>query len=434
VLSAKSVQAFMIAAESGPTELENVNCEGAVTVHQDPTAPQDKPIDMRGDTLQLTRLVVGHKLEITGDPDRPAEVHFPDLSLLGPIITINQEQNDAEVKGAGTMRLASTTDFQGNKLAKPTNMTVSWRKEMYFNGLIARFQEHIQAEQDNTRLLCHGMEVTLDREVKLNQAARTSKSPDGKSASVAKVVCETDGTDGGQPVSVVDSIYETKGDERRMVRYQRIESRELLLFKLEGKLEAPGPGEVRILQLGPKDQTGPLAPPTNVKTKGPQLPKPVEEEMKLTWVRYDHKLSVFNETRVATFWKNVEVLHLPADTPALHQNLNQLINKLPPRALYLKCDMLKVFSEDRGAKKNHVLRAENRATVQFDNFYGQADTITYNEEKQQVIFEGSKGSPAVLSQLQAVGQKPKTFKGYKFTYNRLTGKFDGNDVISISEN
>ena len=72
--------------------------------------------------------------------------------------------------------------------------------------------------------------------------------------------------------------------------------------------------------------------------------------------------------------------------------------------------------------------------MQFDNFYGQADVIVYNEEKQQVIFEGSQGQPAVLSQLQAPGQKPKIFRGYKFTYNRLTGKFDGNDVISISDN
>jgi len=432
ILVAKSIQAFMAAPDSGPTELDTVNCEGAVHVHQDPTPPQEKPVDMRGDTLQLTRLNVGHRLEITGDPDRPAEVHLPEISLLGPIIIINQDQNDAEVKGPGTMRLVSTTDLQGNKLAKPTDLLVSWRQEMYFNGTIARFQGHIQASQDNTRLLCDGMEVTLDQEVKLNQTA-SEKKPGAKQATIAKVVCETTGRDGAQPVSVVDSVYEIKNNERKMVRYQRIESRRLDLYKLEGKLEAPGPGEVRILQLGPKDLAGPVPPPGNAaKPKAP--PGPPEEEMKLTWVRYDHKLSVFNEQRLAIFWKNVEVLHLPADTPALHENLSQLINRLPPRALYLKCDLLKVYSEERGAKKNHVLRAEKRATVQFDNFYGQADVIVYNEEKQQVIFEGSQGQPAVLSQLQAPGQKPKIFRGYKFTYNRLTGKFDGNDVISISDN
>src|SRR5262249_7264318 len=154
--------------------------------------------------------------------------------------------------GPGTMRLVSTTDFQGNKLAKPTDLLVSWKDEMYFNGTIARFQGHIQASQDNTRLLCDGMEVTLDQEVKLDQAT-AEKKPGAKAASVAKVVCETDGRDGAQPVSVVDSIYEINGGERKMVRYQRIESRRLDLYKLEGKMEAPGPGEVRILQLGPKD-------------------------------------------------------------------------------------------------------------------------------------------------------------------------------------
>lgn len=435
VLTAKSVQAFMIAAESGPTELEIVNCEGAVVVHQDPTPPQEKPVDMRGDTLQLTRLNIGHKLEITGDPDRPAEVHLPDLSLLGPTIIINQDQNDAEVKGPGTMRLTTNTDFQGNKLTKPSDLLVSWRQEMYFNGLIARFQGHIQASQDNTRLLCHGMEVTLDQEVKLNQAA-SEKKANAKSATVAKVICETNGTDGAQPVSVVDSVYEMKDGERKMVRYQRIESRELLLFKLEGKIEAPGPGEVRILQMGPKDQAGPIGPTNKAKNKGPELPKPPEEEMKLTWVRYDFKLTAVNDTQVATFWKNVEVLHLPADSPQLHQNLDQIINKLPPRALYLKCEMLQVFSQTRNgtAKKNHILEAKGRASCQFDSYFAEGDAIKYDEEKQQLIIQGTKDQPAVVTKMNAVGQQPQVSRGVKFTYDRLTGRFVGQDVTSIRGN
>lgn len=423
-LSARSVQAFLLAHANGPTDLDAVHCEGQVRVHQDAANPQDKPIDMKGDTLDLKRKSTGHELTVGGDPDRPAEVSFPDLALAGPSIKIDQIDNVAEVQGPGAMRLQSNTDFQGNKLANPSELLVTWRQEMHFNGSVANFQGHVQADQDNTRLLCHAMQVTLDRPVKFTQ--QPGGASGAKAAGVDKVVCVTTGEDGAAPVSVVDSLREGG----IITRYQRIESRELSVFKGEGRLEAPGPGEVRILQKGPKNIQGPLAP-------GPApTPAPAAdagEELKLTYVRYNHKLFVYNEKRLAIFWGNAEVLHLPADDPALHLNINDLINKLPPKALYLKCEKLEVFSEDKGPKKSHVLKAVGKATVQFDNFYGLADSITYNEEKQQVIFEGGPGRPAILSQSQGQGRAPRKLSGDKVIYNRATGRFDGTNVNSISE-
>lgn len=421
VLSARSVQALLVAQTGGPTELETVHCEGQVRVHQDPATPQDKAIDMRGDMLDLKKKSGGHELTVSGDPDRPAEVSFPDLALAGPTVKIDQVDNVAEVVGAGAMRINSVTDFQGNKLAKPTELLITWRQEMHFNGSIATFQGRVQADQESTRLLCHTMQVTLDQEVKFSQQPGREG---GKSANVKKVVCNTTGEDGAPPVSVVDSLRENGA----VTRYQRIEARELTVLKSEGQLEAPGPGEVRILQKGPKNIQGP-AP------GAPPAPAPADqgEELKLTYVRYDHKLFVYNDKRLAIFWGNAEVLHLPADDPALHLNINDLINKLPPRALYLKCEKLEVFSEDKGPKKSHVLKAVGKATVQFDNFYGLADSIVYDEEKQQVTFVGSPGRPAVLNITQGQGQPPKKMSGDKVIYNRATGRFDGTNVNSISQ-
>ena len=41
------------------------------------------------------------------------------------------------------------------------------------------------------------------------------------------------------------------------------------------------------------------------------------------------------------------------------------------------------------------------------------------------------GQLAVLNKIEARGQQPQTTRGLKFTYNRATGRMDGNDVISI---
>jgi lipopolysaccharide export system protein LptA len=428
-VSARSVQAFLLAYQSGPTELETVHCEGRVRVHQDPTPPQVKPVDMRGDSLDVTRFPEGHKLVITGDADRPAEVHLPDLSLAGPTVILHQVENVAEVQGPGAMNILSTTDFQGNKLEKPTELLITWRQEMHFNGTLAQFQGAVQADQDNTRLTCHVMQVTLDKPVRLNQQQPAAGPGAARAANVEKVLCETTGRDGASPVTVVDSLRENGA----ITRYQRIESQELAVFKSEGRLEAPGPGEVRIIQKGPKDVQAaprPLAQPVS-KAKAPQPAAPQEEEQKLTLVRYGQKLTVLNDKHLAIFRKNVEVLHTAYDNPILHQKFDEIVAKLPPRALYLKCDEMEIYSQEKGPQKYHVLIAKTRAEIEVDNYYGQADIITYDESKQQITFEGTPGRPAKISEV-VHGGPPKGMVGQKFTYNRITGQFNGANVNSIT--
>ncbi|MFL5329433.1 MAG: LptA/OstA family protein [Gemmataceae bacterium] len=426
-LSATTIQANLLTRQSGPTELDDVHCEGHVRVHQDGANPQEKPVDMRGDALELVHKSDGHKLTLKGETERPAEMILPDIALLGPLIELDQVENRANVFGPGAMRILSTTDFQGNKLQKPTDLQVSWKEKMDFDGTLAEFYGHVQADQENTRLLCHHMQVTLDQRVRLGQQDPQANQNPSRAANVDKVICVTTGEDGAQPVSVEDSIRE----KDQLVRYQRIESRELAVFKKTGQLEAAGPGEVRILQPGPKN--GGLSP---LPDRGPALktpPPPAEEEMKLTYVRYGSKLAVENEKRTAKFWRGVEVLHLPADDPGLRLNLNRLIDHLPKGALYMKCDVLEVYTEEANGKKTHIMIAKEKAKVQFDDVNGDADIIKYNEASQQVIFEGTRSRPAVLTKQVARGQKPQIFKADKITYNRSTGQFDGTNVISISE-
>lgn len=423
-LASRSVQAFLITPAQGPTILDTVHCEGAVKVHQEPAKPNEKAVDMSADTLDLTRRPEGHLLELSGDISRPAEVHLPDLSLLGLSIRLDQFDNEAFVKGEGSMKIVSTTDLQGNKLEKPSDLLIAWKTEMRFDGKIANFVGNVQADQENSRLLCHSMQATLDKAMKFSQDPNNSGG--ARSANIERVVCDTEPADGSAPASVVDSLRE----HGRLVRYQRIEARELSVYKSDGRLDAAGPGEVRILQMGPKETIS--AAPQN----GPRLPKPPgppEEELKLTFVRYNKKLIANNQPRIARFWENVEVLHLPADNPRLQDNFNRLIDKLPAGALYLKCDQLDILTQPQAgsAKTTHIMVANGKAVVQFDEYYGSANVIKYNEAQQQIIFEGLPGQPAVVNVMKGVGAKPRTLRGEKFIYNRLTGRFDGNGVTWI---
>src|SRR5205823_4486096 len=82
------------------------------------------------------RPAAGNVLVVTDTESsaRPAAVHFPDLSLIGPRITIDQVENVAEVEGAGSMRLLTQSDMSGKKLARPTELKVYWKQSMHFGG------------------------------------------------------------------------------------------------------------------------------------------------------------------------------------------------------------------------------------------------------------------------------------------------------------
>jgi hypothetical protein len=292
------------------------------------------------------------------------------------------------------MRLPSNASFRGGPLEKPTQLTVYWTRDMFFNGKYALFHGGIQAEQDNSRLTCQTMQVVLDRFVSLKQEDKATAP-----AKVENLVC--DGT-----VRVEDADWQ----DRRLVRYQGIESVELLFKNEEGVLVAAGPGLFRVLQPGPKEPLGPAPNPA----KGP-----VPEEMKLTRVNFFGRMFANNTSRTAVFYDNVEVVHVPSDNP----NLQVDVDKLPPGAMYLRCDQLKVYNrQEVNSKGNQQMEARGHAQVQAREFFGRADVIKFDESKELVVFESNETNLASLVRQKSPGQREE-LKGKKIYYWRKTNDF-----------
>ncbi len=418
-LRAKRVQAFVMVRPGEANELDTVHCEEEVHVHQDPPTPREKPVDMRGQKITLKHRAEGNVLQVTGNLAAPGEVHFPDLSLLGPSITIDQVENSAHVNGIGSMRMASTTGLGGEKLKQPSDIVISWKQEMRFNGQLAQFHGNVQAAQDATTLVCNNMQVYLNRPVQLNRRPGEAKR-DKDATAIDKVTCDGSEQVPPQPVRITERVEDERG---RLLKFQEIESDAVMMYKEDGKLEA-GPGSVRILQLGPKDEQASLLG-TSQPVKKREPGQPVEEEHKLTWVRYGDRMMVDNPKRTATFYKNVEVVHFPSETPGHDLVMNKLIDKLPPGGMYLRCETLKVYStRDATGKSTQSMVADGQnkqAYVQAQDFFGWATTIKYDESKGQVVFEGSEGSLAQLNRVLVKGGRPDTVKAKKIIYNRATG-------------
>jgi len=424
-LSARSVEAWVLRSEDKNT-LDKLWTEGSVQVRQDPATPEEKGVDIKGETLQMNCHPDGNFLVVTGDL---AQLRMDKIYILGPEVNIDQTTNKAWVTGIGAMQMDSATTFSGGKLDQPVPLTVHWNKSMLFNGTFAEFHGGIQAEQDKARLACQSLQVFFDQPISLKEGSRNDKP-----AKVKNLVCDR---------SV--RIEEITSDGDKIVKYQKIEATSVSQNTLEpesddpravdpnknegNEIRASGPGNVRIMQRG----GDPLAPPPDAtKPPPPRSAKPGEEGvMKLTYVNFQNSMYANSRTNTAIFWGNVRVLNLPSDNPQMEIVFETMLEKMPKDAMYLSCDQLTVLNRgDKGHSQQEML-ARGRCIIQATEYWGNADTITYNENKDQVILDGGENGLAVLYKVIKVGLRPEVIKGKKITYIRSTGQFkiDGGAII-----
>lgn len=436
-LSARFVEAHVRRSEN-KNELDKVWCEGMVQIRQEPSGPDDKGVDIRGEKLQLVRQADGNILTVVGDY---AQVQLDKLYIVGPEVNIDQTTNEAWVNGMGVMRLPGNGNVSNTRPAppatKPTQsdeLTINWEKHMYFNGQIAHFdwpsdkhsRRSVQAEQNTGRMACKAMQVTLDRKISLREGEKAKQQ-----ANVQKVVCDED-------VWVEDS----KREGSRIVEYQRIDAPILSVDNEDDKedsiVDAGGPGTVRIFQLGTKadvlSSPGQPSPPTKSSpagrgaTKAPQPKGKEQGEFKLTLVFYEGRMHAKKKEGIARFFDKVVVIDVPTDDP----NLQIDANNLPPGYLYMSCEKLEVKkSKLPDGRSYQEMRAFKRVFIETQEFSGNADVVKYDESKEQVILEGSDGNLAVLKRQKIRGAEGDVVTAKKITYLRLTGEYQVEDAGSV---
>jgi lipopolysaccharide export system protein LptA len=303
------------------------------------------------------------------------------------------------------MQLETDKNFQGTKLKEPVPLTIHWNESMFFNGQFAEFRGGIQAEQENARLACQYLQVELDRPVSLKQGEKRDSPP----AKVDRLVC--DGS-----VRVEEAVL----DAGSLVKYQRLESPSVAVDNAAGTVHASGPGLVRLLQPGAAE--GPALPGSRpvAGRSAAVTSKPPEPVLKLTWVRFFGSMYANNKNHTATFRQNVEVVHLPSDDPNLEPN----VDKLPEGGMYIRADVLTVYSRGNAERGSQEMEARGNVLVRANEFWARADEVHYNEAKDQVILKANLGSVVSLYRRTAEGGAWQESRSKEVIYSRKTGKFD----------
>jgi hypothetical protein len=424
-LKAHKVQA-QILRELARNELQEVWCEGNVSVLQAPEKAGESGVDIRGNTLNLLHRSDGDILTVTGNQQKSAQVQMDQLFILGPVIEMDQTRNDVKVNGLGVMRMLSKQSFDGKELAKPSELRVEWEGNMYFDGTQASFYRSVYATQDTGRMSCEELQVTLDRHVSLKEGPKGDQP-----AAVEKLVCH-------KKVGLED----TKREGGKIVEFTRLSAPEVVVdndnITKERSVNASGPqGMLRIFKLGSKDNTfGTPSNPDANKQASSKAPtkgaKPAEEkEFKLTLIGYDGKMYANNNLGIAKFWDRVKLIQVPTENPDLKID----INVLPSGYMLLHCGRLEMWEHKlANGTTTQEMRANDKVYVEGQIYSADCDVLKYDSAKEQIILEAIlPGTYAHLFKEKFRGAVRDTVEAKKIYYNRITGdiRTDGSRSISI---
>jgi lipopolysaccharide export system protein LptA len=448
-LSARVVHVWALRAGER-TQLKEMQTSGNVHVRQEPARPDERPVDVRGSTLSLTYRPDGNFLVVSGEegegPNDLAQLQMDKIYIIGPTVNIDQRDNLVWVDGVGAMQMESATNFQGAKLDHPTPLTVHWTKNMLFDGISSEFTGNIQAEQQSSRLACQRLQVFFDHAISLKDGHQGDQP-----AKVRTLTCS-------KRVRVEDVTY--AGEQ--MEKYQLIKGEELEMRTVKPEDEGPpsrtppaegnevdvvGPGDVRILQRGGIDSTtgpgnGPrtdaggrrevVGKPTTLVRGEPPSRRPPQrgggqsDELTMTYVHFGQRMLANSKTNKASFYEAVEVLHFPWD-PAhpLHEEFDIMeirSRELPPGWMYLRCNRLVVVDQKEGGISHQQMEANVRVYARTSEFAAEASRMTYDQQKDLVVFYGTDSAPARFTKYGGKGTTLNEFTGRTIAYSRSTGK------------
>jgi len=397
-------------------QLQDMVAKGSVFVHQAGEKPGEKRIDVAGQLLTVKKVgEQGDVLVVHGDAKNPARLEIGDLLLKGPIVTINQATNTADVEGTGVMELPSNKNLDGSETKKKnTRISIDFNKGMTFDGRTAQFFGGVQAREIGARsgLLCHELQAMLDRTVSFKEGEKN-----GQNAKIDRIVCDKN-------VFADDCKVDEKG---QFVQRTMLQGRCVSIDSEAGPASTniTGPGLLKLLAKGSTDAgiaAAPNAPKAESKT-----------EWKLTHIVFRDRMSSHTEgdAKLATFlgdYSGVEVFHFP--TTVIEQKMDP--DNPPKDGLYMRCEILQVRAEKSGERTIHTMIAQRNVYFRTEQFLGYADVVKYDEANDRVIFEGLNGNPVRLYRPSLDGKHVPEFTGANVIYNRKTGKLNAANVKSIS--
>jgi|GEM_PF-5984110 len=342
----------------GPTrepDVGEVYCEGGVTLTQ-PRDGAPRPLVIKGDQLHLRNQ--GGAKQVVHLLGQPARLDDPQLDLEGREVYFDRHRNLVWVDGQGKLMLPINRDFEGQPLAQPQKLSITWNEQMVFDGLIATFTGRVIAGMHDSTMKCQKMEVRMRQRLLFEQGT----------AGIDK-----------DPISTVVCRQEVEFDSRVIVNssLNQVRKGRAAAFAMNlktGRAEAKGPGVLQVWRRGQGKIAG-LAPIAVADSNRATRVK--EGGWDFTQIEFADELIGLQEQRSTTCKGQVQVAYGPVSEPLEVFD----VDRLPKDAFLVSCDSLQMTQPQQRnttGKEMIELVAEGNAWLEGRSFSGQADVISYD--------------------------------------------------------
>ena len=416
-------------AANAPAQVSNVVSKGSVHLTQ---AQKDgaEPLLIEGDQLDIdNRGPTDQEMVVHG---QPGHVKNRGAHIEGSRIVFDRGKNTADVDGAGTLHLPVKQSTEAGKPEKTAPFDVSWLNNMHFDGKTALFIGSVHSKLDDgeeqSDIRCKEMGVTLTKPFSFSKERKDQDQPE-----IDTIDCY--GGVNFESKTIVDGNLTEK---------RRGQVTQLHFHKQNGQSEAQGPGVLHVWRFNENGQSG-MAQFANVQANSPpktqkhahweymqvkfdgrmdgdfrQMMSPPPGQKKPSQPREPSVTLVSgrqsrgrrggaansilgaNGAWTTIFHDHVEVLYGPVEQPT------EIVSReyLQDQAGWLGCDTLRVDQHPLTVSKDQyiTLLATGNSRIEGKDFFGEAESISYDGSKTLYVLRGDANRQARLwRQLQVGG-------------------------------
>lgn len=373
--------------------------EGKVRVSQAPRKAGERPIEILGNQLEYQRRPDGDTMVVGGTEQTLAEIRSVDMTVSAQRkILLNEQANKMDINGPGFLIFETGNTLAGEKSDKPVPVRVDWEDAMTFDGKNAFFEGKVVAKTTTAasaaEIQSSTLEVTLDRKLDFRHSRAGSAEPAQAKPAIESIFCEGN-------VEAFDR--ELQGGAP--VRAARIMADQLRYDHIEQAITIDGAGNVTIVEPNRpgKDRAGRVAPP--------ELP------FRVTIVSFADRMAADKASDTVKFFGGVEIVHTPVADPSAAVDPD----KLPEDGLTISSRRAEMAQGvDPSGKKYRLFNANEDVKVQARKYHATCGRVSYDEQKDVVVFEGEKGRPAYFHHQTRPGEPFQTMSARAIRFNRTT--------------
>ncbi len=408
---------------------------GNVRLSQLPSAPQDQPMLVTGEMLQLrTDRADRSAVDVNGSP---ARVHVQGLLLEGSSLHVSQRENRLWAEGPGRMRLptqgklspAGAAAMPADPPAAPDGpsapLWISWEGGMDFDGQLVRFVRQVAVrgvytnrQGDRQHLVSAGNQL----HAALNRYVSFDKMKGSAQLDVAELRFLGDVLTDNQTFSVEDVL--TSHDQIKMC--------DMTLDRRTGRFHAAGPGWI----ISTRVATGGLAnsvPGAAAARRGNDAwTEPRANRLIYVRVDYQNEIEGNIDQREAVLQHYVQAVYGPVASWDQTLDPNQQ-GGLGPQGIVMTCQRLFLAETGQGAQRGIELSAVGDTLVEGATFTARAQRFSYVQAKDLLVVDGE-NQPAQIRLQGRPGDRPSEFSARQFKYWVSTGQHEEIGVTQLDFN